>query len=390
MAKSLRGSMIVGYFKEEKDDFADHGQVVTIDDEGVHFSIKTTPYGFVAPDAKVWFQTFQELDEEGSLVEREYLMTNGYLWTGAFPEAKKVVEEGRPQSMELDDESVKGTWVNSVNNNYEILIVNDAVFSKLCILGEDVEPCFEGAAITKPEISANFTLDDSFKNSLYTMISELKEVLQGGKQQMENVEKSVSETSVTEPATSAVTYAKEEDEKKKNDAATEDNDSKAEDTKSEGENKDAGNAPAAEDDKKKEDKYSLGSVSIDEYNALKDKYSALEKTVAELNAFKAEVEREKKNALISEFTMLSEEDKLDVVTNIDKYTLDEIESKLSVKCFRKKVNFVPSESEKIEDTVEAKINNGITTYALGGVATSNSSQTPEWIRAVEETVASHI
>jgi hypothetical protein len=222
------------------------------------------------------------------------------------------------------------------------------------------------------------------------MMDELKEVLQGGKQQMENVEKSVSETSVTEPATSAVTYAKEEDEKKKNDAATENNDSKAEDTKSEGENKDAENAPAAEDNKKKEDKYSLESVSIDEYNALKDKYSALEKTVAELNAFKAEVEREKKNALISEFTMLSEEDKLDVVTNIDKYTLDEIESKLSVKCFRKKVNFVPSESEKIEDTVEAKINNGITTYALGGVATSNSSQTPEWIRAVEETVASHI
>ena len=55
MAKSLRGSMIVGYYKEEKEDFADHGQVVTIDDEGVHFSTKTTPYGFVSPDAEVWF-----------------------------------------------------------------------------------------------------------------------------------------------------------------------------------------------------------------------------------------------------------------------------------------------------------------------------------------------
>ena len=389
MAKSLRGSMIVGYFKEEKDDFADHGQVVTIDDEGVHFSTKTTPYGFVAPDAKVWFQTFQEMDEEGNSIEREYLMTNGYLWTGAFPEAKKVIEEGRPQSMELDNESVKGTWVNSVNNNYEILIVNDAVFSKLCILGEDVEPCFEGAAITKPEISANFTLDDSFKNSLYTMMGELKEVLQGGKQQMENVEKSVSETSVTEPVTEAtVTYAKEEDEKKK-DAATENKDSKAESTASEDENKDAEGTTAADDKKKekKDEKYSLESVSIDEYNALKDKYSALEKTVVELTSFKTEVEREKKNALISEFTMLTDEDKLDVVTNIDKYTLDEIESKLSVKCFRKKVNFVSTASEKNEDTVETKNNDAITTYSLGGVVTSNS--TPDWIKAVEQTAAAH-
>jgi hypothetical protein len=55
MAKSLRGSMIVGYYKKDKEDFADHGHIMTIDDEGIHFEVKTTPYGFVSPDAKVWF-----------------------------------------------------------------------------------------------------------------------------------------------------------------------------------------------------------------------------------------------------------------------------------------------------------------------------------------------
>ena len=287
--------------------------------------------------------------------------------------------------MELDNESVKGTWVNSAKGNYEILIVNDAVFSKLCILGEDVEPCFEGAAITKPEISANFSLDDSFRKSVYSMMNDLKEVLQGGKQQMEN-EKTVPETSVTEAAPAATAYAKEEDEKKKDNAATEDNESK--DTESKDNSKEDNGASAAKENKKeekKDDKYSLDSVSIDEYNALKDKYSALENTVKELNAFKVEVEREKKNALINEFTMLSDEDKLDVVTNIDKYTLDEIESKLSVMCFRKKVNFVPSKSDKTEDKMETINNDAITTYSLGGVMTSNS--TPDWIKAVDETIA---
>ncbi|MDD7756885.1 MAG: hypothetical protein PUJ51_20750 [Clostridiales bacterium] len=53
MAKTLRGAPIVGYYKEEKDDFADHGERMIFDDEGIKFECLTRPYGFVAPDAKV-------------------------------------------------------------------------------------------------------------------------------------------------------------------------------------------------------------------------------------------------------------------------------------------------------------------------------------------------
>ena len=35
MSKTLRGAPIVGYYKENKEDFGDHGGKVTIDDEGV-------------------------------------------------------------------------------------------------------------------------------------------------------------------------------------------------------------------------------------------------------------------------------------------------------------------------------------------------------------------
>jgi hypothetical protein len=55
MAKTLRGAPIVGYFREEANDFGDHGQQIIIDGDGVKFKCLTKPYGFVSPIARVWF-----------------------------------------------------------------------------------------------------------------------------------------------------------------------------------------------------------------------------------------------------------------------------------------------------------------------------------------------
>ena len=146
MAKTLRGAPIVGYYKEDKEDFRDHGREVIIDDEGIKFNCKTVPYGFVAPDAKVWFQEFQDTNDFGETILREYLMTTGYLWTGQFEECKIAVEsDGKPQSMELDEETLQGHWETN-SKGMDFFIINDAIFSKLCILGDDIEPCFEKIA----------------------------------------------------------------------------------------------------------------------------------------------------------------------------------------------------------------------------------------------------
>lgn len=81
MAKTLRGVPIVGYYRKDKEDFGDHGRQVIIDGEGIKFNTLTIPYGFVAPDAKVWFQKFEDINEEtNEAIIHEYLMTNGYLW----------------------------------------------------------------------------------------------------------------------------------------------------------------------------------------------------------------------------------------------------------------------------------------------------------------------
>ena len=43
MAKTLRGAPIVGYYKKDKEDFADHGNRVILDDEGIKFECLTVP-----------------------------------------------------------------------------------------------------------------------------------------------------------------------------------------------------------------------------------------------------------------------------------------------------------------------------------------------------------
>ena len=208
MAKTLRGAPIVGYYREDKGDFRDHGEKIIFDDEGVKFECMTKPYGFVAPDAQVWFQKFEEQDEFGNQLTREYLMTTGYLWTGQYEEAKLAIEEGRPQSMELDPETLDGHWSTNNKTGMDFFIINDAIFSKLCILGEDVEPCFEGASVTAPEVSKNFALNDDFKKTLYTMMQDLKFALEGGKNMdMEQnlvAEETVEEVAVEETVTEEV------------------------------------------------------------------------------------------------------------------------------------------------------------------------------------------
>jgi hypothetical protein len=125
----------------------------------------------------------------GNTVVRKYLMTTGYLWTDQFPESSLPVNEGRPQSMEFKPETLKGKWRKNYENGLDFFIINDAIIQKICILGDDVEPCFEGASVTAPDVSLKFTLDDNFKHTYFSMMQDLKNALSGGGQQMDNLEK---------------------------------------------------------------------------------------------------------------------------------------------------------------------------------------------------------
>lgn len=420
MAKTLRGAPIVGYYKEEKDDFADHGERMIFDDEGIKFECLTRPYGFVAPDAKVWFQKFDDVDEFGNTITREYLMTTGYLWTGQYEECKSVVEGGKPQSMELDEESLEGHWSTNSKTGMDFFIINDAIFSKLCILGEDVEPCFEGSSITAPEVSKTFTkMDDNFKKTLYAMMQDLKFALEGGQKMIiDEAETKVTESEVVEteaeitaeetsikteaPVEEETTLETEESSEDKDtedqsvlaendnsieDQSSQENFTKADDKDEEEESKDANDSKedseSEEEDEdkeykcgesdKKEKSYSLLETELAETKAA---YADLEQKYQVLVEFKKQIDNEKKDALINSFYMLSDEDKADVIENKSNYSLDEIESKLSVICVRKRVNFDLEDTSKKEEVVE-----NVTTYNINDVEPT----TPAWIAAIKNT-----
>ena len=379
MAKTLRGAPIVGYYKEEKGDFADHGEKIIIDDEGIKFQCMTVPYGFVSPDAKVWFQTFNDIDDFGNEVKREYLVTTGYLWTGQYEECKKALD-GRPHSMELDNDSLEGKWSTDNSTGMDFFIVNDATFSKLCILGDDVEPCFEGSSITSPATTFS-KVDNNFKHTLFSMMEDLKFALKGGNEQViqedtmveqtiedntENLDSSnesivnKNDSSIEEPAAEPVESPETEFEKNQDDK------DKDEQNKDDNKDSDSEYACNGKDDEDKK-KYSLLEA---EYNELKTKFDLLQAKCEELEKVTTSYEREKKEELINKFYMLDDEDKKDVKDNIDKYSLDDIESKLSVICVRKRVSF----ASEVEEEQPA------TTFSLEGLDAEDD--TPEWIKAV--------
>lgn len=407
MAKTLRGAPIVGYYKEQNEDFADHGEQVIFDDEGIHFNCLTKPYGFVSPDAKVWFQKFEEQDQFNNPVIREYLMTTGFLWTGQYKQVQSVITEGKPQSMELDEETLQGHWATNNKNNLEFFIINDAIFTKLCILGDNTEPCFEGASVTKPIVSTNFSksVDDNFKQTLFTMINELRDALQGGnvmakeelnpvveeevqntfageQQPSEPIENSTPETSNDDDLTIADSFEKKTTIKddtidnKKEPKAIHANQDDEDDKDKDDDNTDPDDSDDPDDkDKDKDDKYSLLEQ---QYQELSTQYEALKAEYDTLVEFKKQVDNEKKDALINEFFMLSEEDKKDIVSNKEKYSLDEIKAKLAVICYEKKVNFNSTNLKEIDNNQE-KIDKQIITYSYN----NDDSNLPDWVKAVK-------
>ena len=446
MANSLPGCPIVGFYNEERGDFEEHNRIIDISNGKFEIKDTTRPYGFVDLNAKVWFQKF--LDD--GMNEHEYMMTEGWLWTGQYPECRRILAKGNNQSMELDEETIDAHWSKDNNGDPKFFIINEAIISKLCTLGENNEPCFEGANITAPTIQ--FAFEDGFKEQLFSMMNELKNYLnkeekkvftryaveigdalwtalyshvsntygiesvcEDGEQKFAvltaddkyyRLNFSINEEGVVEfaaeaelleeytpdaepqfDASAVEEYAKskksEEDDKDDGD----NNDDDEEKCPKCGKSKSKCECNDKDEDKDKEEgkkeKYNL--EEIQEYVELSEKYSTLEteyanaqKTISdleskinELTAFKKQIEKAEKQKMIDGFYMLSDEDKADVVANIDTYSLEDIEAKLSIICVRNKVSF----------NLDDNKNNGTTTYNLDGGVPADET-VPAWIKAL--------
>lgn len=111
----------------EDDDFTTHGKAR---DEG-------RIYGIVPKDHNFMWET--HLDNDG--VEREYACADVILFTSIYKEASEIVNKSL--SMEIFPPSISGYW--KMIEGTEYFVFTEGCFVGLQALGDDVEPCFEGA-----------------------------------------------------------------------------------------------------------------------------------------------------------------------------------------------------------------------------------------------------
>lgn len=380
MGRKLPGSPIVGYFNKDTNDFDGHNREIVVSNGKYEIVDITRPYGFVPTDANVWFQKF---NDEG--VEREYLVTDVYIWSKIYPESERILTKGNNHSMELSKENQSGFWTNDDKTNARIFIYNEALIEKLCVLGQNVEPCFEGA-----QFNSKFSLEDAqdfneLKTLVFSMMDQLQETLnKGGSQEPMEENKSTISQEQTEFEKQPTTQEEEKKENSTPSTTPSKKDEEKEDYK-------CGGSGGGSQEKKE---YNLEEITeytelLQKYSDLESRYSALEQDkatldseVAALREFKLSAERQSKQQMIDSFYMLSDEDKKDVVEHIDTYSLDDIEAKLSILCVRNKVNF------NLNDDTTEKDSNPKGLFNLNSAAEMDDA--PDWIKAIRETAKSSI
>ena len=159
---SLYGCPIIGerVIKDNgEEDFGTHGGKIVVDSNGIRFEQTTKAFGFITKEA-VDNAKWVTVTEKDGHTNHNYLQLKGcFIWNQRFEEVSELLDKDYPQSMEI---SIKDSEYNSEN----YLVIKDFVFTAACILGSDVEPCFESASIGR-----HYEMD-SVKQDLDIMMSE--------------------------------------------------------------------------------------------------------------------------------------------------------------------------------------------------------------------------
>lgn len=154
--------VVCHYIREEKD-YGGHDVEIIRDEDTKELRMinMTHPIGVIPSDANYWWEYVEE--DDGST--KEYLCVDVLLWKREEGYTKINEDDFVHESMEIAVKSGE-----SVNDTYYI---NDFEFTALCLLGDNVEPCYESASLQmysldefKSELSQMF---EDYKNELYVL-----------------------------------------------------------------------------------------------------------------------------------------------------------------------------------------------------------------------------
>lgn len=321
LASTIPGTPVIGTFNYETNDFEGHES-------------NPSAFGFIPlePHA-VWVK------QDGS--DKEYLEVDVVIWDGRFEEAQDILKNEKHLSMELNPNTMKGTFERRGSITY--YRVTYAEFAGITVLGDDVEPCFE---------DAQFITAFSNMVSAYAMFVEnTQKNNEGGKNIMEDiteiVEPEVTTNPVEEEATEVVETEVEATETVETEVATETESTEEVEVEAEEESAEETEVvetvediteesefASKEDEDEKEDEEECPEcgknpcVCESACNKEKD-YSALE---AELADYKAKYEslENKLNDALSSLNKYTKKEKLEIINKFStKLENDELIEKLT-------------------------------------------------------------
>ena len=153
---SLVNVPVVANYNLDENSIGGHDMGIIKDNEGKLRLINyTDPLGVVPESSKHWFDIVEE--EDGTI--HNYLFTEVLLWKRQ-PVYSKIKEDG------ITDHSMEIT-VKDAHTEDGVFVIDDFEFTALCLLGDDVSPCFESSSL---EV---FSTD--FKKQMSEMMQDFKE-----------------------------------------------------------------------------------------------------------------------------------------------------------------------------------------------------------------------
>ena len=350
LAESLAHVPIVGCIKEGEDsiyDFSGHEEKITITTDGIDFEYIGVPFGFIPEDHNAHIEI-----RDG----KQWLVAEGFLWT-KFNQSIDIFENNngkKSQSMEIED-------VFGYVDDEGVLHIEEAVFSALCILGNDVAPAMTGSTIEY------FSTKHTFKDYVKEMALEFskrgddtvdeKEIKTNSEEELEKDELKKSPETEAEEKQLDDNKQAAEDEKtpeldKTEDTGKTDDDEKSDEEPVEAHKPDGSGdlGGEAETVENVGPEGTEGAPDTTDFEAEVENYKKeiadLKSELSELKQFKLDIETQEKESILDSYAQDLSKDSLNKLK-------DEM-SKYSVEEFEKEVAYTIFKNEKEADESSAK------------------------------------
>lgn len=325
MNARIKNIPVVANFISDKNDFGGHDVKIIHTEDGIDFYAATVPFGLVPESAKQWF-TEEMVDGE----MKKCYWTECLLWKRQYGFEKIAQTKRINHSMEISASEY-------TERDDGIVQIDKMDFEALCLLGSDVEPCFENS-----RLELGYALD----SEIAEMMEQYKQycLSNEGVNKMDNENKFTENEQVNEPETVVEPEQAVEPE------------TSAENEFNQTENESENTENAENEGTQAETQVDPETESVDyelKYNELVSQFDALNEEVESLRKFKADIEAEiraKEEAeVFAKFEKLSEiEEFTKLKETSSEYTIETLEEKCFAIAGKHGINLFAKETENTE------------------------------------------